>query len=239
MLKKSASQAAAVPGSSRQLIALAWTRARSIVHRLLSVRTPRTTAPARDTAGGAGVRDADAISTVDATQVPYRLLRFRRFGERLGNLLARRPAPAEFVLLATPDRADALVQLERKSDPKLQLALLTEALELLDEFDRRVIELRLAGDPYDSVAKVLAINPVTAGPRYSLAVDRLVVRLSWVAALERRGISPPERAALGQVRFFGRTAQEVARRLRLNQEAVERWIQLADLSRRPETGESS
>ena len=79
--------------------------------------------------------------------------------------------------------------------------------------------MRLDGNPYERIAQAIEALRA-AGRAYALAVGRLGERLAFVSALERRGISPPDRQVLGHVRFF-REAQDVASRLRLNQEAVD------------------
>jgi DNA-directed RNA polymerase specialized sigma24 family protein len=123
---------------------------------------------------------------------------------------------------------DGLARLDRESKPERQRHLLAESLQLLDEFDRRVIFLRLTGNPYESVADQLNLKPETARSRYALALNRLAERLAWVAVFEESGISPPERAVLGLLRFSGRTAQEIAFRLGLPLDLVEHWIRLSD-----------
>jgi DNA-directed RNA polymerase specialized sigma24 family protein len=179
-------------------------------------------------------------STVTMPERNARTSWIGRLGAGIANAWRARSRPAVAVL-PEPRRAaaaavDPLESLARDAEPGHQLALLTEALALLDEFDRRILAMRLASDPYESVAEVLGIGRDTAGPRYALALDRLGERLSWVADHERRGISPPERAALGQVHFLGRTAQDVATLLRLQPEAIRRWIRQSDRSPRPPQG---
>jgi DNA-directed RNA polymerase specialized sigma24 family protein len=153
--------------------------------------------------------------------------------------LGRPSAPAEFVLQQPAREDDPLERLVRTPETKLQVALLGEALALLDDDDRFVIALRLDGTPYERIAQAIGGAPDTAGARFALAVGRLGERMAFVSALERRGISPPERQVLGQVRFFGRSAQDVARRLRLNPEAVERWVRLSGLAPPPGHGARS
>ncbi len=236
MLKKSVPPRPTVLGSS---LGRLWNLARPVIGSLFGIRATRFTVSGLEQGRRPSVVKAGERSTLSWANGSDRPSRFWDLRTRLANLLGRQSAAAEFDLHVPAGKGEVLEWLARQAEPELQLALLTEALALLDEFDRRVISLRLAGDPYESVAKVLAISPDTAGPRYALAVERLGERLAWVAALEQRGISPPERAALGQVRFLGRTAQEVARRLRLNEEVVERWIRLSDLPPRPEHGAPS
>ncbi len=113
--------------------------------------------------------------------------------------------------------------------PQIQESLLLEALELLEDTDRRAIAAHPPGGPYEGLAGAMGISLEAAGPRYAAAVNRLQERLVWVGARERLGVSPPERWALGRARFFGTSAQETARQLRLPVEAVERWIQRAAL----------
>jgi DNA-directed RNA polymerase specialized sigma24 family protein len=157
--------------------------------------------------------------------------RLRRLWARLAGALGFRRGRSGLVPMTpigTAVHADgSLEHLAQERKPKIQAALLVEALALLDEADRRVLAARLPGGPYEAVAEAMGISIEAAGPRYASAVDRLCDRLTWVAIRERRGMSPPERRALGQVQFFGRSAQEIARRLRLPEEAVERWIRRA------------
>ena len=118
--------------------------------------------------------------------------------------------------------------------PDRRPGLLNEAMALLDLVDRRALVARLSGDDQYTVAHRLSVRPEEVGPLYAKAVDRLVERLAWVVDQESRGVSPPERRALGQVRFLGRSPQEVARLLRLPEELVARWSRLADNPDRPE-----
>jgi hypothetical protein len=124
---------------------------------------------------------------------------------------------------------ETLTRLETGRDPKLQLALILESLELLDEADAQVIRARLSGHRDETELPSPAIDPVDLAPRYGLAVIRFSKRLAWIAARESLGVSPAQRRALGLVKFQGLTAQVVADRLRLPVEVVEYWVREGDL----------
>lgn len=131
---------------------------------------------------------------------------------------------------------DVLDKLVRESSAARQHKLLAEALELLEQSDRRVIEQRLSGTSYESIARELRIPPDAAGARYALAIQRLGERLAWVDEVEGRGVALPERAVLGQFRFFERSTQEIALRLGLLEDVVEHWIRLSDRDPTPGPG---
>jgi hypothetical protein len=118
---------------------------------------------------------------------------------------------------------DATVtRLETGRSPADQLDLILESLELLDESDARVIRDRLGGKRENSARADGAIGSLEAC--YGLAVIRLSERLDWVAGQQSRGVSPPQRRALGLIKFQCLAAQVVADRLRLPIEAVEYWV---------------
>lgn len=119
----------------------------------------------------------------------------------------------------------ALKRLMEVGQAALQQNLLGEALALIDELDRRTIGLRLAGKSYDEIARALPLRDADAArSRFASAVERLAIRLQWIADRERWGVPPSERTALGRFHFFGWDAQVIAGRLRLPLEVVERWI---------------
>jgi hypothetical protein len=158
-------------------------------------------------------RDADAAGGPRSSW-------FRRLRSRLAVALGFRTDPAGFALgaptgVGRDDNDGGLGHLMRARKPEVQEALLVEALELLDEADRRVIAARLPGGPYEAVVEAVGIHLEAAGPPYAAAVDRLGQRLVWVVARERSGTSPPERKVLGQAKSCGSSAQEIAQRLRL------------------------
>ncbi len=137
-----------------------------------------------------------------------------------------RAAPARLVLHRPPGggAADGILQrLARRADCKLQAGLIQEALEMLDPKDARVIRSRLLSEPDGSVSQGSPAGDCNAVACYAVAVDRFSQRLAWVASQELLGIPPTRRRAMGCVRFFGLTAQQVACRLRLPVEVVEYW----------------
>ncbi len=126
----------------------------------------------------------------------------RGFFLRLAKFLGLGGDRADFVVQEPPAHARAVERLARQREPKLQVFLLAEALDLLNGVDRAIVERRLASESYDTIAKALRLSPDTVGQRYGKAIERLVERLAWVADGERRGVSKPERRALGQSHVF-------------------------------------
>lgn len=120
--------------------------------------------------------------------------------------------------------------LAASGDAELQIALLGEALDLLEEADARVIRSRLGALPGTSPAMSEPKEPLGTAEDYARAADRFARRLGWVASREAIGTSPSQRRALGQVRFLGKSAQEVADLLRLPPEVVAFWVRQGDLS---------
>ena len=188
-------------------------------------------APSSESDGNPGSTASNAGGTLGPSW-------FGTLCSRLLIALGMKADPAGFVLSGSVDGArsgqDLLgKRLASRKKPDRRPALLNEAMALLDLADRRVILARLSGDDPYAVAHRLSVRPEEIGPLYAKAIDRLVERLTWVVDEEARGGSPPERRALGQVRFLGRSPQEVASLLRLPEEVVSRWIRQTDEPDRP------
>jgi hypothetical protein len=157
------------------------------------------------------------------------------FRVRLPIALGLKSEPADFVLedrtIGNTTSQDLLIErLASSNKPGRLSALLNEAVSLLEAADRRVIAARLAGEGQPPLADRIEGVVDEVGPPYASVVDRLVERLAWVATQEARGVSPPERKVLAQARFFGRSAQEIARLLRLPEEVVTNWLREAQQS---------
>jgi hypothetical protein len=119
---------------------------------------------------------------------------------------------------------ETLNNFETGRDPEAQLALMLEAVALLDVADAGVIRARLSGNAGATPLADDAIDRRDSAPHYGLAVIRLSERLAWVAAQESSGVAPTQRRAMGLVKFQRVPAQEVADLLRLPTEVVEHWI---------------
>jgi hypothetical protein len=183
----------------------------------------------RDRSSG---RDGNPKSTVLAEGSRVRKSWLGLLRLRLSIALGRKADPDGFVL---EDRVvgnvigqDARIErLASSKKPERLTSLLNEAVTLLEAADLLVIGARLSGEDESAIAKRIGVPDVEVGPLYAKVVDRLVERLAWVVSEEARGISPPERKVLGQARFFGRSAQEIASLLRLPEEVVKSWLREA------------
>jgi hypothetical protein len=144
---------------------------------------------------------------------------WRSLRSALDRWLRRASSPARE---SSSTRPDALKRLATLGSPELQVALVREALELLEPGDRDVLGGRLGGDSLR----------VADGSAYGVAIDRFTARLSWVAAREASGVPPAQRRVLGRLRFSGLGAHAIADQLRLPLEVVEYWARLA--AARPE-----
>ena len=72
---------------------------------------------------------------------------------------------------------------------------------MLDDQNRRVLDLRVRGATHEEVAARLGITPAAARKRYERAVARLKDVIEWVALWDRRGAVPLKAEALALWRF--------------------------------------
>jgi hypothetical protein len=155
-----------------------------------------------------------------------------RLQRGVSNALGLTADPVGFVLELPSEVGkagqDVLIQrLVSSAEPERLTSVLNEAVSLLDQADRGVIAARLSGEEPSAVASRIGVTIDEVGPLYARVVDRLVERLAWVISQEALGISPPERKVLGQARFLGKSAQEIAQLFGLPLEVVQRWLREA------------
>jgi DNA-directed RNA polymerase specialized sigma24 family protein len=170
-------------------------------------------------------------STVPAPTAIHRLWGVvRRLSVRIAGLAARGVYRNGRALQDPPESTfhdETVTRFETGRSPETQLALILESLDLLDDADAQVIRDRLTGKLDTSARSNHAID--SRDMRYGLAVIRFSERLAWAADQQSSGVSPPQRRALGLIRFQGLTSQDVAGRLRLPIEVVEYWVREGDV----------
>jgi RNA polymerase sigma-70 factor (subfamily 1) len=125
-----------------------------------------------------------------------------------------------------PDDGDALSRLARSEDQGRQRELFRRAIAVLDDQDRRLLDLRIQqGMSHDEVAERLGIATGTARQRFARVVAKLKEVIEWLDLWDRRGAVPLKAEALALWRFRSMPPADVARQLGLPPDAVACWIE--------------
>jgi RNA polymerase sigma-70 factor (ECF subfamily) len=153
-----------------------------------------------------------------------RVLRKQRFwGEKCRDRAREQPlAPAENQSAALAATSTSMLQRLSKWEECQQLKL---AANWCHEEDLSVISLHLfQGRSHEEIAAGLGITSATARQRYCRAVRRVGEAMQLLELMTKCRIDGPRQDVIGLYRFQGADCAAIARRLRLPEALVQRWI---------------
>jgi RNA polymerase sigma factor (sigma-70 family) len=153
-----------------------------------------------------------------------RVCRAMRFwGEKRRDQKREEPlVPGGSLLMEPAQSAASVVDRLSQEEECQQLSL---AVSWCCEQDRAVVSMHLfEGQSHDEIAAELGIATAAARQRYCRAIRRIAQAMHLLALMTRRGYSSLQQDTIGLHQFEGAQPSQIAGRLGLPEELINRWI---------------